>query len=62
MLYIIHEKMFLGVNITTYQELVGSVNFFEDAIFWVRSVNFVENIIFGQKCKLFREYHFWSEV
>ena len=49
MLYLIHEQMFFGVNITTHQELVRIVNFFEKYYF------------LGQKCKLFRKYHFWGQ-
>ena len=37
------KKVNFGVNITKYQELVRSVNFFEN------------NILGGQKCKLFRK-------
>ena len=40
------KKVYFGVNITKYQEIFRSVNFFENITFWVRSVNFFEYIIF----------------
>ena len=40
------KKVNLGVNMTKYQQIFRSVNFFENITFWVRSVNFFENNIF----------------
>ena len=39
LLSLIREKMFFGVNITKYQQIFRSANFFENITFWVRSVN-----------------------
>ena len=55
LLALIRETIVFGVNITTYQELVRSVNFFENNILGVRSVNFFENIIFGVRSVNFFE-------